>query len=310
MTELRCYWVASDRPRVLAQRHQGDCADESCRGCLPCTMDHCRVCGIEHTSAACGGCLTEIRDSLEAIGRMCADLPAEVQHRGVEGEAMVLLGPVADPEAWGHVTASMTAGRIPSDWRLLPEDWRTTATDDNHPLLVLGQWEMIYRDALDHPTLEMVDITSAAAYLTRHLSDAAREPWVPFEEMAKAIRHSCAHMERVLHDGEQVDRGVPCMNCSRALERVWGFGNKPDGWECKRCREFSTEDQYRFAVKADYIQQADWLTDVDMAVRTGVKSGTVRVWAQRGLIARHLDSGRVVYSVTEVETRRNGSLAS
>jgi hypothetical protein len=76
------------------------------------------------------------------------------------------------------------------------------------------------------------------------------------------------HLERVLHDGEQVDEGVPCLKCHRPLTRVWAYGGGEDGWECKHCRERSTEAQYRFAVKADYIAAAEWLTDVDMTVRT------------------------------------------
>jgi hypothetical protein len=252
VTELRCYWVASDKPRVLAQRHEDDCPDEGCRGCLPCTMDHCRVCGIEHTSGACGGCLTEIRDNLTAIGRMCAALPEEVEHRGVEGEAMALLAPVADPEAWEHVTASMMAGRIPADWRLLPEDWITTATDENHPLLVLGHWEMIYRDAFEHETSSLVGVATAAAYLIRHLTEAALEPWVAFEAMAKAVRDSCAYVERVLHDGEQVDRTrVTCTaeNCRKKprLVRKYGWSTTADKWECPSCDLIYEDGQFREA---------------------------------------------------------------
>ncbi len=93
----RCRWVSSEQPRVLPNRHHDGCEDEACRGCQPCPMDHCRVCGIEHASGACASCRSAIRDSLDDVVRMCGSLPSEVVIRGVNGEAMNLLGPVSDP---------------------------------------------------------------------------------------------------------------------------------------------------------------------------------------------------------------------
>lgn len=311
MTDTKCRFVASDQPRILPGRHRDECPDETCAGCLPCPMDHCRVCGVEHSVGACAGCVGEVRDSLADIVRMCEALLAEAVHRGVNSEAMVLLGPTVDPEAREHWEASVLAGRI-----LPPEcdahdladvrRWLETADDERHPLLVLGTWAMQYRDALEHDApISRADVFTEAAYLDRHLTEAGAYPWTPFEDFARDLRQSITHLERVLHDGEQIDEGVPCLKCHRPLTRVWAYGKGEDGWECKRCRERSTEAQYRFAVKADYIAAAEWLTDVDMTVRTGVLPGTVRVWANRGFISRHLDSGRVVYSVAEVEARRD-----
>jgi hypothetical protein len=298
VSEQRCRFVASDQPRTIVGRHEDDCADEGCRGCLPCPMDHCRRCGVTHASGACPGCLTEVREGLTELGRMTAALPAETAVRGVEGEAFNLLGPSANPEARGHLEASVRAGRV-------PPEYLEVADDERHPLFMAATWAAVYREAFEHdePT-GRVTLAEELAYLDRHLSEAGEYEWVPFEDFARDVAASVTHLERVLHDGEQVDRGVPCMTCKRPLTRVWGYGSKQDGWECKHCREFSTEDQYRFAVKADYIARAEWLTDVDMTVRTGVKSGTVRVWAQREKVARRLDSGRIVYSVADVEARR------
>jgi hypothetical protein len=270
-------------------------------------MDHCRVCGIEHASGACGECVGEVRENLAEILEMCASIPGEAETKGVESDAMVLLGPVADPEAWGHVTASMAAGRLPADWRLLGEDWLETATDANHPLLVLGDWEMVYRDAFDHTPQERAEIHTAAAYLGQHLTEAASEPWVAFEAMAKAIRKSRTYVERVLHDGEQVDLGVRCMKCDHRLRRVWGVAGAEDGWKCDTCQQWSNDKQYQLALKRDYIKRAEWLTDVDMAVRVpGVTASTVRSWAAtKGdrpvLIRKKLHTQRTVYSVEDVE---------
>lgn len=304
MTADRCKWMGSGRPRVLPGRHNDGCGDETCPGCLPCPMDHCRVCGVEHASGGCPNCREEVRDNLATLVRLCRNLPAEVEHRGVESEAMNLLGPAADPESWGHVEASVTCGRLPVEWQ--------AADDERHPRFVLGTWEMVYRDAFDQQTDALVTIHDAADYLDRQLTRAAAEPWVPFEDFAKDLRACVGHIEAVLHDGEQVDRGAPCMKCGRALERTWGMDANKDGWKCTRCNTTSTEAQYRFAVAHLHREEATHLTDRDMQLRTGVKAGTVRVWARRGLVERRTDGGRVVYSVAQVEAeaRQRGLLAS
>lgn len=274
-------------------------------------MDHCRVCGVAHSSGTCPECVSEVRDNLTDIVRMCESLWAEAIHRGVNSEAMVLLGPTVDPEAREHWEASVLAGRIlPPECDAHDLDdvrrWLETADDERHPLLVLGTWAMRYRDAFEHdePT-NRVNVFTEAAYLDRHLTEAGGYEWTPFEDFARDVRRSVAHLEVVLHDGEQRDEGAPCLRCHQPLTRVWAYGGGEDGWECRHCRERSTEAQYRFAVKNDYIERAEWLTDIDMTVRTGVKAGTVRVWANRGFIARRIDSGRVVYAVAEVEARRD-----
>jgi hypothetical protein len=306
---VSCRWVGSNQPRVLVGRHTEDCPGD-CTGCQPCGMDHCRVCGIEHAAGACPTCLGAARDDLVELLRMCGDLPDEVEVRGVEGEAMNLLGPIADPEARQHWTASVLAGRIvPVDCEAHDLDdvkaWLDIANHERHPLLVIGTWAMTYRDAFEHdePT-GRVTVWDEAGYLGRNLTEMGDYPHIPFEDFGRDLRRCVAHMERVLHDGEQIDQGAPCMTCGRPLERTWGRTSDEDGWRCPKCHTTSNDAQYRFAVKADYIDHADWLTDVDMAARTGVKSGTVRVWAQREFVTRRIDSGRVLYSVADVMARR------
>jgi hypothetical protein len=73
--ESHCRYMASDQPRVLPGRHRDDCEVETCAGCLPCPMDHCRVCGVEHSVGACAGCVGEVRENLGELVRMCAALP-------------------------------------------------------------------------------------------------------------------------------------------------------------------------------------------------------------------------------------------
>lgn len=300
-TTSPCRWVGADRPRIVPRRHAFGCDDENCRGCLECTEQHCRICNRAHSDGACPECLAEVRENLREIGRLCDSLPAEVEHRGVEGEAMMLLGPATNPEAWGHREASAKAGRINAAYL-------DDARDELHPLFVLGGWDMVYRDAFDHEEAEVMTLASTVGYLDRNLTYAATWPHVPFEDMARDLRRCVGHLERVLHDGEQVDEGVPCLTCSRPLRRVWGDGKREDGWECQRCHEQSSEAQYRFAVKADYIANAEWLTDVDMAVRfidDGVLPTNVRSWAsdrpnRPATVRKRRHSERTEYAVTDV----------
>ena len=128
-------------------------------------------------------------------------------------------------------------------------------------------------------------------------------PHVPFEDFARDLRRCRTHLEAVLHDGEQVDRGVPCMTCGATLVRVWGHDQDHDGWQCPRCKRTSTEAQYRFAVAHLHREEATYLTDREMQLRTGVTAGKVRVWANRGLVERKRDQGRTVYSVADVLRR-------
>ncbi|MCL2611960.1 MAG: hypothetical protein FWD95_01870 [Nocardioidaceae bacterium] len=328
-----CRFVASDQPRALVGRHDDDCADRDCRGCQPCPEDHCTRCGREHVrlGLVCPGCIGDARDDLRAIRDLCDALPAEVEHRGIDSEAMNLLGPVADPESVGHVRASINVGRIDAGWL-------ETADDERHPLLVLGGWWQAYAEALDHTEPGRITVSDAREYLDRHLYAVAQLPDVPFADLARDLAGCRRHLERVLHDGEQVETGAPCMTCRVPLRLVRG-GQRParrsesglsrtrgshpgsyanvipngaqngadDFWYCPRCRETSTEDQYRFAVAHLHRESAEWLTAQEMEIRTGVKLGTVRVWATRGLVRKRRDSERTVFAVADV-TRQAGLL--
>jgi len=252
------------------------------------------------------------RADLHKIARMCDALPEEVEHRGVDGEAMMLLAPATDPEAWGHHEASLRAGRLcrcplnecPGG-KACPtfKAWVEDVRDESHPLWVLGTWEMIWVDALEHDRDEPLTIANAVGYLDQQLTYMGGFPHVPFEDFARDLRRCVAHFEAVLHDGEQVDRGAPCMTCNVPLLRTWGKDDKADGWACPRCRQTSTEAQYRYAVMNLHREEATHLTDRDMEIRTGVKAGTVRVWAQRGEVDRRRDQGRTVYAVADVVKR-------
>jgi hypothetical protein len=292
---MSCKWIAADRARVVIGRHQEDCASEACRGCQECTEGHCRVCNRVHADGTCAECLALTREALHDIARMCDALPEEVEHRGVDGEAMMLLGPAADPEARGHLEASVKAGRVPADY--------LEGGGELHPRIIIGKWDMVWRDALDHDEATGWNLAVGIDYLDRTMTYMGAYEHAPFEDFHRDLKKCRTHMEAVLHDGEQRDTGAPCMSCNAPLERTWGETALTDGWRCPRCHQTSTEDQYRFAVKHLHREEAAFLTDREMEIRTGVKAGTVRVWAQRGEVERKREGGRTLYSVAGVLER-------
>jgi hypothetical protein len=290
-------------------------------------MDHCRRCGVTHATGACPGCLEETRAHLDEITRMTATLPAEVEVRGIDGEAFNLLGPAADPEARQHWEASVLAGRIvppECDAHELADvrRWLETADDERHPLLVLGTWAMVYRDALGHPEpSRRVTVASEAGYLDRHLSEIGGFEWVPFDDFARDLARCVAHMERVLHDGEQVEKGAPCPECHRPLMLRFGGRIVDDRWVCTNTHcdvDTYTRGQYRGWVEDDALTQADRLTATDMERRfldddgkPTVKAGEVRVWGSRSLIRKRgrSDDGITLYDVADVQARVDARLA-
>lgn len=247
-----CAYVTRDQPRVVKNRHMADCDGTCVIGCLPCSDAHCRVCGRVHAEGACAECLSATREALHAIGTMCDALPAEVKHRGVEGEAMMLLGPSADPEARGHLEASIAAGRV-------PVDYLDRADGELHPLFVLGTWDMCWRDALEHDEpAERLTVRSAIGYLDMQMTYMAGFEHVPFEDFARDVRQCQAHLESVLHDKSQGDlANVDCFECGSRIERKLTKTGFEDHWTCQRCRQTYTYAEYNFALRASLEEAKD-----------------------------------------------------
>lgn len=298
---MTCRFVSTTEPRVVSGRHSDSCAcDDRELGCLPCPETHCVVCSKTHAKAACTGCLDDARSDLKAIGDLCASLPAEAVEKGVQSEAMMLLGPSSDPEAWRNRATSAMVGRLDASYL---EDCR----DEAHPLWVLGTWEQVWRDHLDHYSIATVTVASAHAYLDMQIGYMAEQVEPAFDEFARELRGCRAHLENVLHDGIREERGAPCVQCEKPMVRISGAGDKPDSWECRTCHREVTEDQYRFAVGAAYRAHSDRLTAADLSERTGIKASVIRVWGSRDQTIKrgrnHL--GITLYDVASVITKRD-----
>lgn len=314
---MSCRWNGRNEPRTVIGRHREDCPEDECRGCQPCTERHCRVCSVAHDDGACPECLDEVRTNLDDIARMTGDLSEEAEVRGVDGEAMTLLGPVANAEARQHWEASVLAGRITPmecDARELADvvKWLETADDERHPLLVIGTWSMVYRDAFEHDEPSgRVELANELGYLGRNLTYMAGYEWVPFEDFARDVRRCVGHLADVLGDSSRGERtNIDCLDCGGALERVLGKDGFEDVVTCHGCKRRLTKPEYSLAVKRTYIDSAEWLTDGDMAIRTGVKAETVRSWArtpklgETARVRKEVQEGRTVYCVADVESTK------
>lgn len=284
-----CRFVASDQPRVIKGRHLPECACDGEFGCLPCPELHCVVCSREHAKAACTACLEAARSDLHAIRDLCASLPLEAAEKGVQSEAAMLHGPSADPEAWRNTATSAMVGRIDAGYL---EDCR----DEMHPGWVLGTWEQIWRDFLDHQTEERVTVLGAARYLDMQIAYMSEQIDPAFDEFARELRQCRAHLEDVLRDGIREERGAPCVQCEKPMVRT------EDHWECRTCHRRVTEDEYRFAVGVAYRAIAPRLTAADMAERLGLKASEIRVWGTRDKITKYGKDrfGITLYDVEQV----------
>lgn len=294
---MTCRFVSTTEPRVVAGRHATPCAcDDRELGCLPCPEMHCIICGKTHAKAACTACLDSARSDLKAIMDLCLSLPAEAVEKGVQSEAMMLLGPSSDPEAWRNRATSAMVGRLDASYL---EDCR----DELHPLWVLGTWEQVWRDHLDHSSIAPVTVASAHAYLDMQIGYMSEQVEPAFDEFARELRGCRAHLENVLHDGIREERGAPCVQCEKPMVRVG------DDWHCRTCHRVATEAEYRFAVGVAYRAHAPHLTAADLAERIGVKASVIRVWGARdSRIKRGRDHlGITLYDVASVIAKRDST---
>ncbi|MDF9718096.1 hypothetical protein [Nocardioides sp. ChNu-99] len=293
----QCRPAGRHEPRVIPGRHDDRPGyhDPDCPGCQPCTEPHCTVCGDTHVEGACAECVATTRDGITQIAHLVGEpLHDEATARGVNSEAMTLIGPVPDPEAWHHVAASALAGRVvPPDCEATDlDDVRTwldqTAASNLHPLWVLGTWDMLWRDTLEHDQPdpdEPATVQASAEYLLRHLTEMARSPLLDFGPFAHAVRDCRAHLERVVRDGEQTERGAPCLTCKKPVERTVDKQGVVTYW-CDRCKESLSENRYRNTVKAEHIKKADRLCADDLAVRIDVPASTIRNWTNDKPVVR------------------------
>lgn len=344
--------------RVTA-RHQRYCEASGCEGCDPCTAAHCR-CGRHLVGAetlTCTRCVGNTRIDLARIHDLCRLAPAAATERSIGSAVMVMVGPVPEhsthaarrrwayagglcrcpsrnrvcPDtvelegptcAQGHACGHPTCARISGN-RVCPDlvSWLEYADDEKHPLWVLGTWDMLVAEHLEHTRRARVTVAGATSYLALNLTYLAQDATFAFDELAREARQCREHVERVMLVADQRQQGAPCPDCrvagrkSRPLERRYREAGQDqaddarDAWVCptKACGLVLDLDEYAKFVWVDYLGYADRLTAAQIQVQYRVPSSTVRRWAAVGDVRRHGYDGqrRQLYDVADVVRMRD-----
>ena len=253
-TPAPCYRDRDNGVRFIKAQHRLNCEDSECRGCTTCPEPHhctARKNCTWHLPAGeitCGRCIRGVRLELGWIVSLSALLLTQALADGLESEAANLAGPAVDPEAWSWRKAAARSG---GPWHLsLVED-----DDEHHPLRVLGTWERMIREDYDHDTNQPITITSAADYLNRNLHRIANDEGQDFPLLRAELKKCRQHLESVLHNDDQRDRGAPCPTCREAgnvvrlelqyahwcedetCERFHFTDDASDVWRCPRDRD-------------------------------------------------------------------------
>lgn len=319
---MSCYNAGKHQPRMVRDRHGAECPPPEewhpplvldCAGCQPCTKPHCFVqwhgdkgnCQT-HAETVCPACLGKVREHLGEIVRLSGTpLFEETLAKGANSEAAHLHGPSADPVQW----------RQRGDYGHRYQAGVTHMMGELHPLWVLGTWDLLATEHLGHKRTQRAGIRSSAAYLDLNLNYLAADVEFDFPVLAQEVADCRNHLERVLHDGEQRERGAPCLTCSRRLERHVDDRGRIR-YRCDRCNVDVTDAEYLLAQKDERLRKAELLAAEDMAIRTGVPAPTIRRWAnvrridgvEFGPLFRSVGrngQGRKVYRVADVERVRN-----
>lgn len=251
----RCYRDRNNGVRYQRGIHHAACADSACRGCRPCPeRSHCtarKSCSwhVEVGQLTCGRCLGKVRAELHKIADLAALMPVAALGAGVDSEAANLAGPAADAEAWSWRKAAALAG---GPWHLsLIED-----DDEHHPLRVTQTWARMIAEDYGHEP-EVSTVTTCVDYLDRMLTRIAHDDGQDFPLLMSELRHCRQHLEVAIRNGEQIDRGAPCPECTSPstgvgprLVRHWAatVSETWDEWRCPRVREhrWAHEDYVRW----------------------------------------------------------------
>lgn len=241
-----------ERERLAGRKHDGPHSE-----CEPCPNDHCAIDRRVHVDAderVCAPCLGAVRDNLNGVVRLTQQLPDEAVNRAAArqlpgGDALVMLGPSAHPEAWRNRAASALFGR--ADAAYLSDN-----RDEAHPLWILAAWETIWRDER-HSTSDLKpSITRASDYLNEHLTWAARHH-DGFPEFSDELSRCRSWLEAVLHEGSRDEiADAPCFDCRGDLARTYTKTGRTDNYECRRCRRIYTPAEYWIAARAKMEEQA------------------------------------------------------
>lgn len=346
----------------LTPEHLRDCDDRECAGCRPCPKSHCDLLGrcpnhVEQAAGiyTCPSCIGKVKRTVRRIvdvyalvevdtelrGLELGPLLDEAAESGIDGEAFNLIGPAADPAQWAERRRRLVLTDDGRGWCSWPKHEGLTEDDPHHPYAVLGKWDMAMRESYGPQTDLLVTVSSASDYLTGPLLERFAHT-SEFEEFAAEVNTCLAHLESVLHDSREPEKGAPCRRCTRVrrddgtekaaprlvkryaehVEKAGALVHPPcscgefahcricaghdDTWHCPANGEHWWSDaDYRRTVDGDYVTHAVALTADQAAERFGIKASVIRVWGAREQVRKRGrdQHGITLYDVADIETR-------
>lgn len=212
------------------------------------------------------------------------------------GDAMVMRGPCADPEAWSYRELSAAMGRTDSHG-----DYESDS-DPQPPLLVLATWSDAIRKERGQETNLAARIDRECAYIARAVDwmlsyDADGDMnFIAIDDLASDLQKVRGRLAALLHVNPQRDVSrVTCTHCEEAprLVKVWAKMATKDGYFCPACRTTYDWGQFLQAkannLRAEGTERFVLATQAEDAVKDDVPKQTVRSWMRRGIVKTACD---------------------
>lgn len=205
------------------------------------------------------------------------------------GDAMVLLGVSADPEAWTYREMSEIFGRI--DGWALDED-----PGDPSVLFTLARWVDVLRAEREQPTDLDATIDREADYILASVDWMLSEDadgdmnFIAIDDLASDIHAARIRLENILKDGERsILAKAKCMYCDASPRVVRRFVDRDrtgrsDFWQCpnRECRHVYDDEGVQRCINHE-LSNADgevWLRATEAARISGRSIRTIRAWLQ------------------------------
>lgn len=262
-----------------------------------------------------GNIAAQIGGHLAAIEGMFAALSEEAQTRHSDrelpgGDALVMLAPGADIEAFGYRQLSALFGRTDAD---------SVEVDDlETPLALLASWEDVLREERDQPTYLKASISGAAKYIRDSIEwmlsydENGDMRFIAIDDLADQLGKVRRQMENILKDGARAHlTRVHCIvedcDAKPRLMKMWSARVEWDAYKCPGCDTRYDKAQYEMA-KAQALWSkgaARFISQIEASDAAEVPLTTVSSWAARDNVQtqRDPDSGSLLVWWPDVRHR-------
>ncbi len=239
--------------------------------------------------------LADVARNLRTIVELHGDIAEQAAHTSTNrempgGDAMVMLGNVANLEAWLNIVDH--ADRVHFATCLKPHHrkcrWNDHVGDEaawlEPPLQTLlfwsEQWRVEHGRTIDtRPT-----VATEARFLSAVLAWAYKhEPH--FDDFARDVETARIRVENVLRAGEREEKSkVECIDCAGVrLVKTWADKAVNDHWRCPRCKRKYDASAYARA-KIHHLSSPDadrFVRILDAVDAIDRPPSTVRGWLRR-----------------------------